>query len=94
MKNFKTLFVAGERCDGPTLEWAQKALNVPVVDHWWQTETGLLQVNKNRYTIVRGVMSFLGWPITSNFLGIGDSIFPTKKGSVCKPTPGFRVKVS
>lgn len=44
LKNFKTLFVAGERCDGATLEWAQKALNVPVVDHWWQTETGLLLV--------------------------------------------------
>ncbi len=37
---FRTLFLAGERCDPDTLLWAQKQLNVPVIDHWWQTETG------------------------------------------------------
>jgi propionyl-CoA synthetase len=37
---FKTLFLAGERCDPDTLEWAQQHLRVPVIDHWWQTETG------------------------------------------------------
>ncbi len=36
----RTLFLAGERCDPPTLEWSQKVLGVPVIDHWWQTETG------------------------------------------------------
>ena len=36
----KSQFVAGERCDPDTLEWTQKILGVPVVDHWWQTETG------------------------------------------------------
>jgi propionyl-CoA synthetase len=40
MDHFRTLFVAGERCDPDTLEWAGKHLNVPVIDHWWQTETG------------------------------------------------------
>ena len=39
MKNFRALFLAGERCDPPTLEWAEDQLNVPVIDHWWQTET-------------------------------------------------------
>jgi propionyl-CoA synthetase len=39
-KHFRTLFLAGERCDPDTLLWAQKQLNVPVIDHWWQTETG------------------------------------------------------
>ncbi len=34
------LFLAGERCDPDTLEWAQQVLQVPVIDHWWQTETG------------------------------------------------------
>ena len=38
--HFKTLFLAGERCDPDTLEWAGKNLQVPVIDHWWQTETG------------------------------------------------------
>ena len=36
----KTLFLAGERADPDTIVWAQKALGVPVIDHWWQTETG------------------------------------------------------
>ena len=37
---FRALFLAGERCDPDTLIWAQGQLNVPVIDHWWQTETG------------------------------------------------------
>ena len=40
LSNFRTLFLAGERCDPDTLAWAQKQLGVPVIDHWWQTETG------------------------------------------------------
>jgi propionyl-CoA synthetase len=38
--SFRTLFLAGERCDPDTLLWARERLGVPVVDHWWQTETG------------------------------------------------------
>jgi propionyl-CoA synthetase len=37
---FRALFLAGERCDPDTLGWAEKLLRVPVIDHWWQTETG------------------------------------------------------
>ncbi len=37
---FRTLFLAGERCDPDTLHWAEQKLRVPVIDHWWQTETG------------------------------------------------------
>jgi len=40
LSNFKTLFLAGERCDPDTLRWAEDRLRVPVIDHWWQTETG------------------------------------------------------
>ncbi|MGB5901377.1 MAG: propionyl-CoA synthetase [Xanthobacteraceae bacterium] len=40
LSHFRTLFLAGERADPPTIEWAEKQLNVPVIDHWWQTETG------------------------------------------------------
>ena len=40
LTNFRALFLAGERCDPDTLAWAQKQLGVPVIDHWWQTETG------------------------------------------------------
>ena len=38
--SLQTLFAAGERLDPDTYEWASKVLGVPVVDHWWQTETG------------------------------------------------------
>ena len=40
MSGFRALFLAGERCDPDTLFWAQEKLGVPVIDHWWQTETG------------------------------------------------------
>ncbi len=40
LSSFKTLFLAGERCDPDTLNWAQEKLDRPVIDHWWQTETG------------------------------------------------------
>jgi len=40
LSRFRALFLAGERCDPDTLRWAEEKLRVPVVDHWWQTETG------------------------------------------------------
>ncbi|MCY3845748.1 MAG: AMP-binding protein, partial [Acidobacteria bacterium] len=40
LSRFRTLFLAGERCDPDTLHWARERLGVPVIDHWWQTETG------------------------------------------------------
>ena len=40
LKCLKSLFLAGERADPDTIIWAQENLNVPVIDHWWQTETG------------------------------------------------------
>mgnify|MGYP001827555503 CR=1 FL=1 len=36
----RALFLAGERCDPDTLHWAEDKLGIPVIDHWWQTETG------------------------------------------------------
>jgi len=40
LSKFRTLFLAGERADPPTVDWAERQLQVPVIDHWWQTETG------------------------------------------------------
>jgi len=40
LSNFRTLFLAGERADPDTVRWAEEKLGVPVIDHWWQTETG------------------------------------------------------
>ena len=40
LRAFRTLFLAGERADSETIKWAEAHLGVPVLDHWWQTETG------------------------------------------------------
>ncbi len=40
ISSLRVLYLAGERADPDTIEWAQRALGVPVIDHWWQTETG------------------------------------------------------
>ncbi len=40
LTHFRTLFLAGERADPPTVQWAEEKLRKPVIDHWWQTETG------------------------------------------------------
>ena len=40
LSSLRSLFLAGERSDPTTLEWAEQHLKVPVIDHWWQTETG------------------------------------------------------
>jgi len=73
LKNLKALFLAGERSDPDTLIWAENLLNIPVIDHWWQTETG--------------------WPMASNYMGLGKSRFPTRYGSVTKSVPGYLIEV-
>ena len=40
LSHLRALFLAGERSDPDTLQWAEQKLQVPVIDHWWQTETG------------------------------------------------------
>ena len=40
LSRFRTLFLAGERADPDTVQWAERVLGVPVIDHWWQTESG------------------------------------------------------
>ena len=40
LARFRTLFLAGERADPDTVKWAEGMLRIPVIDHWWQTETG------------------------------------------------------
>ena len=40
LSSLRTLFLAGERADPDTVRWAEEKLGVPVIDHWWQTETG------------------------------------------------------
>jgi len=51
LSRFRMLFLAGERCDPDTLRWAEDRLNVPVIDHWWQTETGWPLVPMQRASV-------------------------------------------
>ncbi len=51
----KTVFLAGERADPDTIEWMQDKLGVPIIDHWWQTETG--------YTIAGNPMGLEALPV-------------------------------
>ncbi|SFA77844.1 propionyl-CoA synthetase [Poseidonocella pacifica] len=55
ISSLKTLFLAGERADPDTVRWAETLLQVPVIDHWWQTETG--------YTIVGNPMGIEPLPV-------------------------------
>ena len=55
LSNLCALYLAGERADPDTILWTQKQLNVPVIDHWWQTETG--------YTIVGNPLGIEHLPI-------------------------------
>ena len=40
ISSLRALYLAGERCDPDTLQWAENQLGIPVIDHWWQTESG------------------------------------------------------
>lgn len=57
LSQLKTLFLAGERCDSATLEWSQEKLNIPVIDHWWQTESG--------WAMVANMMGIEAFPVKS-----------------------------
>ena len=55
LKSLRTLFLAGERADPDTVKWSEKILGVPVIDHWWQTETA--------WTIVGNPMGLGALPV-------------------------------
>jgi len=69
MSHFKVQFVAGERCDPDTLKWVEDKLHVPVIDHWWQTETGwsiaatCLGIDKSPYRIGSPGRAVPGWDV-------------------------------
>ncbi|MEM9430474.1 MAG: AMP-binding protein [Pseudomonadota bacterium] len=48
LSHFRALYLAGERADPDTVQWAERQLGVPVIDHWWQTETGYTIVGNPR----------------------------------------------
>ncbi|MGD8766532.1 MAG: propionyl-CoA synthetase [Methyloceanibacter sp.] len=62
LSSLKYLFLAGERADSDTIHWAREMLHVPVIDHWWQTETG--------WTIAGNAMGLEPLPVKTGSAGV------------------------
>ncbi|MFN8431672.1 MAG: propionyl-CoA synthetase [Spirosomataceae bacterium] len=92
ISSLRTIFVAGERCDPPTLRWLQEITGKPIIDHWWQTETG--------WSIVANMMGVEQFPVkegsaTKPVSGFeveildeaGEKLGPNHEGYVCVKLP-------
>ena len=92
LSHFKTLYLAGERTDPDTLAWAETHLNVPVIDHWWQTETGWsIAANclgLHGFDVKPGspTKAAPGWDVCV-LDAQGNAVPPGKTGSICCKLP-------
>jgi acyl-coenzyme A synthetase/AMP-(fatty) acid ligase len=92
LSHFNTLFLAGERCDPPTYHWINDLLHCPVIDHWWQTESGWPMLG-----IMRGIEQLqpkagsAGLPVCGYDIEIfsedGVELGPNTEGSVVAKLP-------
>ena len=92
LQSLETLFLAGERADPDTVLWLENKLKIPIVDHWWQTETGwpiaanptgieLLPIKKGSPTV-----SLPGYEIDI-LDDNGKKLLPNELGSICIKLP-------
>ncbi len=92
VSSMRTLFLAGERADPDTIQWAEEQLKVPVIDHWWQTETG--------WTIAGNPMGLGALPVKYGSPAVampgydidvldeaGQPLAPGKLGAICVKLP-------
>ncbi|MBO67620.1 MAG: propionyl-CoA synthetase, partial [Acidiferrobacteraceae bacterium] len=92
LTNLRSLFLAGERCDSPTLKWLEDKTQVPIIDHWWQTETGwAIAANClgiEPLPIIAGSSSRAcpGWDVCV-LDSSGDKVAPSTIGAICVKTP-------
>jgi propionyl-CoA synthetase len=90
--SLKTLFLAGERCDAPTIAWAEKMLEIPVIDHWWQTESGWVMagncVGLGRLPVKHGSVTkpVPGWELHV-LDAAGKDMAPGEIGAICMKLP-------
>jgi propionyl-CoA synthetase len=92
LSHFDTLFLAGERCDPPTFYWVRDLLQRPVIDHWWQTESGWPMLG-----IMRGIERLepkagsAGFPVCGYDIEIfsenGEQLGENTEGSVVAKLP-------
>jgi propionyl-CoA synthetase len=92
LSRLETLFLAGERCDPPTAIWVGKLLGRPVVDHWWQTETGwAITGNFREYGLFPGKPGSGGRPAPGYDLHTlddsGDPVPAGQSGNLCVRLP-------
>ncbi|NDK54648.1 propionyl-CoA synthetase [Pontibacter fetidus] len=92
LPSLKYLFLAGERCDPATYYWAKDLLKVPVIDHWWQTESGWPMVaNMVGYGLIPAKAGSAGKPVCGYKVEIlgedGQELIPLQEGSVAVKLP-------
>ncbi|MDA0306863.1 MAG: propionyl-CoA synthetase [Proteobacteria bacterium] len=92
LSHFKYLFLAGERTDPDTLHWAEEKVGVPVIDHWWQTETGWSIaancVGLHKYPVKPGSPTKAAPGFDVRILGPDGEAVPTgETGAICIKLP-------
>lgn len=92
ISSLRYLFLAGERCDPPTLHWLQGIVSAPIIDHWWQTESGWPMVaNQMGIEPVAVKAGSATWPVAGFDLQIlaeeGSKLGPNEEGYVCLKLP-------
>jgi len=92
LSHFRAQFLAGERCDADTLQWTQQQLGVPVIDHWWQTESGWPMIGQCLgYGIDPVKPGSASFPIPGYNVQIikddGSEAAPMEEGLVCVKLP-------
>lgn len=90
--SLKYLFLAGERCDISTLNWLENLLGIPVIDHWWQTESGWpMLANMPGYELIPVKPGSAGKPVCGYDIHIlspdGEPLGPNQEGSVAIKLP-------
>ncbi len=92
LSNLKYQFLAGERCDTATLSWTQKHLNIPVIDHWWQTESGWpMLANMTGVELLPTVQGSAGKPVCGYDIQVlredGEQAVPGEEGYIAVKLP-------
>ena len=92
LSSLKYQFLAGERCDVATLDWLREKLKIPVIDHWWQTESGWPMIaNMAGVELQKTMPGSVGFPVCGYDIRIvdedGESSKEGKEGYVLVKTP-------
>jgi propionyl-CoA synthetase len=92
LSSFRALYLAGERLDPDTYEWASAALGVPVIDNWWQTETGWpIAANPKGLQLLPIKAGSPSVPVPGYDVrvldGVGDEVSPGVEGAICIRLP-------